>query len=207
MKEGKGLSISDPCAQREKLVTYPSNVNDRNQETDESISRRQRVGRLGPSKSQLKRDAEALQKMGEEIVSLSHSELEKIPLDEELAEAVELGRKLKPKKDESFRRHLQFIGRLMRSRDVEPIVEALSIIKNRHSTVNARLHRLEQWRERLINEGDSALNELMSQFHELDRQKLRQLIRTANKERELNKPPVAYREMYQYLRGEIEDLL
>ena len=120
----------------------------------------------GPSKSQLKRDAEALQKMGEEIVSLSHSELEKIPLDEELAEAVELGRKLKPKKDESFRRHLQFIGRLMRSRDVEPIVEALSIIKNRHSTVNARLHRLEQWRERLINEGDSALNELMSQFHE-----------------------------------------
>jgi len=134
----------------------------------------------GPSKSQLKRDAEALQKMGEEIVSLSHSELEKIPLDEELAEAVELGRKLKPKKDESFRRHLQFIGRLMRSRDIEPIAEALSIIKN---------------------------HELMSQFHELDRQKLRQLIRSANKERELNKPPVAYREMYQYLRGEIEDLL
>jgi len=133
----------------------------------------------GPSKSQLKRDAEALQKMGEEIVSLSHSELEKIPLDEELAEAVELGRKLKPKKDESFRRHLQFIGRLMRSRDIEPIAEALSIIKNRHSTVNARLHRLEQWRERLITEGDSALNELMSQFHELDRQKLRQLIRSA----------------------------
>ncbi len=94
----------------------------------------------GPSKSQLKRDAEALQKMGEEIVSLSHSELEKIPLDEELAEAVELGRKLKPKKDESFRRHLQFIGRLMRSRDVAPIEEALSIIKMRHSTVNARLH-------------------------------------------------------------------
>ena len=58
-----------------------------------------------------------------------------------------------------------------------------------------------------FTEGDSALNELMSQFHELDRQKLRQLIRTANKERELNKPPVAYREMYQYLRGEIEDQL
>ena len=66
----------------------------------------------GPSKSQLKRDAEALQKLGAEIVSLSHSELEKIPLDEELADAVELGRKLKPNKDESFRRHLQFIGRL-----------------------------------------------------------------------------------------------
>ncbi|WP_167386689.1 ribosome biogenesis factor YjgA [Aeromonas cavernicola] len=161
----------------------------------------------GPSKSQLKRDAEALQKMGEEIVSLSQSELDKIPLDEELAEAVELGRKLKPKKDESFRRHLQFIGRLMRSRDIAPIEEALSIIKNRHATVNARLHRLEQWRERLINDGDSALNELMAQFHELDRQKLRQLIRNANKERELNKPPAAYREIYQYLRGEIEDLL
>ncbi|MFG0832300.1 ribosome biogenesis factor YjgA [Aeromonas bivalvium] len=161
----------------------------------------------GPSKSQLKREAEILQKMGDELVDLSHSELEKIPLDEELAEAVELGRRLKPKKDESFRRHLQFIGRLMRSRDIEPIAEALSIIKNRHSTINARLHRLEQWRERLIVEGDEALNELMSQFHELDRQKLRQLIRNAKKERELNKPPAAFREIYQYLRGEIEDKL
>lgn len=161
----------------------------------------------GPSKSQLKREAEILQKMGDELVDLSHSELERIPLDEELAEAVELGRRLKPKKDESFRRHLQFIGRLMRSRDIEPIAEALSIIKNRHSTINARLHRLEQWRERLIVEGDDALNELMSQFHELDRQKLRQLIRNAKKERELNKPPAAFREIYQYLRGEIEDKL
>ncbi|MFM4702762.1 ribosome biogenesis factor YjgA [Aeromonas bivalvium] len=161
----------------------------------------------GPSKSQLKREAEILQKMGDELVDLSHSELEKIPLDEELAEAVELGRRLKPKKDESFRRHLQFIGRLMRSRDIEPIAEALSIIKNRHSTINARLHRLEQWRERLIVDGDEALNELMSQFHELDRQKLRQLIRNAKKERELNKPPAAFREIYQYLRGEIEDKL
>jgi ribosome-associated protein len=161
----------------------------------------------GPSKSQLKRDAEALQKMGAAIVALSHSELEKIPLDEELADAVALGRKLNPKMDESFRRHLQFIGRLMRSRDLEPIDEALTIINNRHSTVNARLHRLEQWRERLITEGDSALNELMAQFHELDRQKLRQLIRTANKERKLNTPPIAFREIYQYLRGEVEDQL
>jgi ribosome-associated protein len=161
----------------------------------------------GPSKSQLKRDADALQKIGEEIVSLSNTDLAKIPLDEELADAVELGRKLKPKRDESFRRHLQFIGRLMRSRDMEPIAEALSVVKMRHSTANARLHRLEQWRERLIAEGDEALNELMSLHHQLDRQKLRQLIRTANKERELNRPPVAFREIYQYLRGEIEDLI
>ncbi|MGL5949445.1 MAG: ribosome biogenesis factor YjgA [Aeromonas sp.] len=161
----------------------------------------------GPSKTQLKRDAEALQKLGEEIVNLSATELEKVPLDEELSAAVALGRRLKPKKDESYRRHLQFIGRLMRSRDTADIDEAMSVIKMRHSTVNARLHRLEQWRERLIAEGDSALNELMAQFHSLDRQKLRQLIRSANKERELNQPPAAYREMYQYLRGEIEDQL
>ena len=161
----------------------------------------------GPSKSQLKREAEILQQRGDDLVDLSHSELERITLDEELADAIELGRKLKPKKDESYRRHLQFIGKLMRSRDIAPITEALSIFKNRHSTINARLHRLEQWRERLINEGDEALNELMSQFHELDRQKLRQLIRNAKKEREHNKPPAAFREIYQYLRGEIEDQL
>lgn len=160
----------------------------------------------GPSKSQMKRESEALQDLGEELVNLKPTELAKVPLDEELQDAIALAHRLKGKR-EAWRRHLQFIGRLMRSRDIEQIEEALSIIKMRHSTVNARLHRLEQWRERLITEGDSALNELMSQFHELDRQKLRQLIRTANKERELNKPPVAYREMYQYLRGEIEDLL
>jgi ribosome-associated protein len=161
----------------------------------------------GPSKSQLKRDAEALQAMGEEIADLKPSELEKVPLDEELADAVAMAHKLKPKKNEAYRRHLQFIGRLMRSRDVEPIAEALSIIKNRHATANARQHRLEQWRERLISEGDEALNELLGQFHDLDRQKLRQLLRSVQKEREQNKPPAAYRELFQYLRSELEDVL
>lgn len=158
------------------------------------------------SKSQMKRESEALQQLGEELVSLKPTELAKVPLDEELQDAVELGQRLQGKR-EALRRHLQFIGRLMRSRDISDIEKAMDEIRSRHQSSNVRLHKLEQWRERLIEEGDPAINELLGQFHELDRQKLRQLSRQARKERLDNRPPVAFRELFQYLRGEIETRL
>ncbi len=158
------------------------------------------------SKSQMKRESEALQRLGEELVNLKPTELAKVPLDEELQDAIDLGHRLQGKR-EALRRHLQFIGRLMRSREIGDIEKAMDEIRSRHQGSNVRLHKLEQWRERLIEEGDSAINELLGQFHELDRQKLRQLIRQARKERQDNRPPAAFRELFQYLRGEIESRL
>jgi ribosome-associated protein len=159
-----------------------------------------------PSKSQLKRDSEALQDLGEELVNLKPSELEKVPMDEDLADAIELAHKLKGKR-EAWRRHLQYIGRLMRSRDTTEIEQALDVIRSRHVAGNARMHKLELLRERLIEQGDEAINELLGKYHELDRQKLRQLVRQAKKERNDNKPPVAFRELFQYLREELEEVI
>ena len=160
----------------------------------------------GPSKTQLKRDSEALQELGEELVNLKPTELAKVPLDEELQDAIDLAHRLKGKR-EAWRRHLQFIGRLMRSRDTTEIEQALDVIRSRHVAGNARMHKLEQLREKLIEQGDGAINELLGQYRELDRQKLRQLVRQAQKERQEQKPPVAFRELFQYLRNELEEVI
>lgn len=158
------------------------------------------------SKSHLKRESEALQQLGEELVALKPSELERVPLDEELADAIDLAHRLAGKR-EARRRHLQFIGRLMRNRDISDIERAMDEIRSRHNSTNLRQHRLEQWRERLIAEGDDAINELLGQYHQLDRQKLRQLCRQAKKERQDNRPPAAFRELFKYLRSELDEEL
>jgi ribosome-associated protein len=144
--------------------------------------------------------------LGEELVNLKPTELVKVPLDESLQDAIAQAHRLKGKR-EAWRRHMQFIGRLMRSRDTTEIEQALEVIRSRHVIGNARMHKLEQLREHLIEQGDDAINELLGKFHELDRQKLRQLVRQAKKERQDNKPPAAYRELFQYLRGELEAII
>ena len=101
----------------------------------------------GPSKSQMKRESEALQDLGEELVNLKPTELAKVPLDEELQDAIALAHRLKGKR-EAWRRHLQFIGRLMRSRDITEIEQALDVIRSRHVAGNARMHKLELLREK-----------------------------------------------------------
>ncbi len=158
------------------------------------------------SKSEMKREATALQKLGEELVNLKPSELERVPLDEDLTAAVAMGHKLKGK-HEALRRHLQYIGKLMRNRDVDAIKDVLDQIRSRNNSTNLRLHKLEQWRERLVAEGDSAINEAMAICHTLERQKLRQLIRQVQKEQAANHPPAAYRELFRYLREQMEDFL
>ncbi len=101
---------------------------------------------------------------------------------------------------EARRRQLQYIGKLLRQRDPEPIQEALDKVNNTHKQQQAMLHKLEVIRDQLIEQGDSAINELMQEYPALDRQKLRSLVRSTLKECENNKPPKNYREIYQYLK-------
>ena len=149
------------------------------------------------SKSEIKRDAEALKKLGEKLVGLTKINLEKIPLDETLLEAVELAQRVQK---EARRRQLQYIGKLLRNTDVEPIQEALDKIENKHNQQQAMLHKLELLRDELVANGDAALENLLNEHPQADRQHLRNLIRLAQKEKEQNKAPKAYREIYQYLK-------
>ena len=149
------------------------------------------------SKSEIKRDAEDLKQLGEKLVNLTKANLTKVPLDDSLKDAIELAQRLQK---EARRRQLQYIGKLLRSIDAEPIREALEKIENKHNQQQAMLHKLEILRDELIVKGDAALTDLLNEYPSADRQQLRNLIRAAQKEKEQNKPSKAYREIYQILR-------
>ena len=149
------------------------------------------------SKSEIKRDAEELKQLGAEMVELGKNALDKIPLDQDLRDAIELAQKIKK---EGRRRQLQLIGKMLRQRDVDPIRQALDKLKNRHNQQVALFHKLEQIRDRLIEQGDDAVPEVLNLWPNADRQQLRSLIRNAKKEKEGNKPPKSARLIFQYLR-------
>ncbi len=154
------------------------------------------------SKSEIKRDAEELKRLGAEMVELGKNALDKIPLDDELRDAIELAQRIKK---EGRRRQLQLIGKMLRSRDVDPIRQALDKLKNRHNQQVALFHKLEALRDRLVDEGDEAMTEVLNLWPQADRQQLRTLIRNAKKEKAANKPPKASRQIFQYLRELAEE--
>lgn len=150
------------------------------------------------SKSEIKRDAEDLKQLGEKLVNLTKINLTKVPLDEALKDAIELAQRLQK---EARRRQLQYIGKLLRNIDVTSIREALDKIENKHNQQQAMLHKVERIRDELVEKGDTALTALLEAYPDTDRQQLRNLVRMAQKERELNKPAKAYREIYQILKA------
>lgn len=147
------------------------------------------------SKSEIKRDAEALKKLGVELVQLSKNELEKIPLDEDLDRAIELAQKIKK---EGYRRQIQYIGKLLRNRDIEPLTQALDKLKNRHNQQIAQFHKIEKLRDELIETGNAET--VLALYPTADRQQLRNLARSAKKEQEENKAPKSARQIFQYLK-------
>ena len=154
-----------------------------------------------PSKSQRKRDMHALQDMGEELVALPPERLARIDMPEGLRGAILEARRLT--KHEARRRQMQYIGRLMRDADPAPIREALDAAKGASAIENARQHRLERLRERLL-EDESVLTEIGESHPGADIARLRQLRRNALKDRDEGRPPRAFREMFRLLR-EIDD--
>ena len=130
------------------------------------------------SKSEIKRDAEDLKQLGEKLVNLTKANLTKVPLDDSLKDAIELAQRLQK---EARRRQLQYIGKLLRSIDAEPIREALEKIENKHNQQQAMLHKLEILRDELVAKGDVALTDLLNEHPSADRQQLRNLIRAAQK--------------------------
>lgn len=150
-----------------------------------------------PSKSHRKREMLALQKLGEILVELPISQLQKIPLNGQLADAIHTARSLTS--HEAKRRQMQYIGRLMRDTDPKPIEEALAKVKVKDQQIKAQFHQVERWRDILIAEGDDQLQAFLGKFPETDRQQLRQLIRNAQQ-----KKKGADTELFRYLRHLIE---
>ena len=154
---------------------------------------------LGPSKSALKRQMTALQKVGEELVGLSDRELKKIPLESEpLRQAILETRRIRS--NNARRRHLQYIGKLMRKVDAQPIENALTALHQHRQGKSDGFHELEKLRDELLTGGPAALEQVVQRFPGADRQHLRQLLRQQQREQLQEKPPAASRKLFKYLR-------
>ena len=158
----------------------------------------------GPSKSQVKRECNHLTELGEEILKLKPEDFHSLNLPEELEVAVATALKIKSRS--GLKRQRQYIGKLMRSLDCDDIESQLKKIQHRHDTNTAAFKRLEKWRDSLIDNDKSIMNEIITRLPEIDRQHINQLIRAAQKEKVQNKPPAASRKLFKYLRDLENDI-
>ncbi|GMQ95866.1 MAG: ribosome biogenesis factor YjgA [Gammaproteobacteria bacterium] len=154
-------------------------------------------GNSSLSKSQRKRDALALQALADELVRLSPAQLDSVPLSDNLRAAVISARDLSRG---AYRRQVRYLGRLLRDTDAAPIRSAVDAHHGASHEDKARLKRLERWRQRLIEEGDAAVAELLDEYPGADPQQLRQLVRNAHKEHQAGRAPRSYRQLFRFLR-------
>jgi ribosome-associated protein len=150
-----------------------------------------------PSRGQLKREAEQAQHLGEQLIALKESELAALDLPEPVADAIRAARTIR--QHGALRRQRQYIGKLMRKIDIEPIRAALADREqDRHR--NARdFKALETWRERLLNDGDTALKAWLAEHPQSDAEKLRGLIDNACKAPNPATRKTASRSLFRYL--------
>lgn len=149
------------------------------------------------SRTKKKQHVEELQKLGAALIALPSAQLDALGLPAELLAAVREAQRITSR--EARRRQVQFIGKVMRRVDPEPVRAALAAISGQSAAARARQKRLEQWRERLIGD-DAALTEFASGHAGADLQAMRALIRNARKEIAEGKPPRAQRELFRLIR-------
>lgn len=151
-----------------------------------------------PSKTQRKQQMEELQALGEELVALSFDRIKKIDIPDELRDAVREAQRM-TRHDEAKRRQMQYIGKLMRNVEVEPIRAALALVRGESAGETAKLHRLERLRSELLAD-EKVAGEIAKLYPAVDLQHLRSLRRAALKEQANNKPPRSYRAIFQLLK-------
>ncbi|WP_275287096.1 ribosome biogenesis factor YjgA [Halomonas elongata] len=151
-----------------------------------------------PSKSQLKREMHALQSLGERLIAMNEAERARFPLSDELLAAIDETGRIRAR--EARRRHMQYVGKLMRREDLDGIRAVFDELDREQLQRDHAFHRLEKWRDRLIDEGDNAVAAFIDAFPDTDRQALRQLIRNARRERDQGKPPTNARRLFKLIR-------
>src|SRR5215217_7024060 len=153
-----------------------------------------------PSKTEMKRQADALQALGQELIDQPRDRVKRVPMPEDVRDAILECQNIK--NHEGRRRQLQFVGKKMRTLSEEEVAIIQRTIegwKGASKADTAALHALERRRDKLLAD-DQALTVLLAEHQELDGQHLRTLIRNARKEQAESKPPKAYREIFQILK-------
>jgi ribosome-associated protein len=156
---------------------------------------------LGPSRSEERREALAVLELASKMIEQNDSRISQLPMSAELVDLTLISKKITSQI--ARKRQMQFLAKQLRRQDEEVLVAiraALDFDKNISRQETASLHRVEAWRDRLVEEGDAALAELLNEYPSADRQHLRQLARNAKEEKLKNKPPHAFRDLFRELR-------
>lgn len=151
------------------------------------------------SKTQIKQEMHDMQNFAMRIVKLSKNERARVPLTEEILEAIALADKIK-NKPEALRRHVRFMAKVLMETDLTDIQQGLDILANKHQQETSRFHHLEQTRDELIEQGNNRIEALLAECPSMERQKLRQLVRQAAKEKASEKTGKYYRELFAYIK-------
>ena len=153
-----------------------------------------------PSRTQQRIEALEIRNLAEKLVALPAAQLARLPIPEELMPHIVETQRITS--HIAHKRQLQFLAKQMRREDevLEAIRDAMDEGGEAARRETALLHQAEQWRDRLLADGDDALAALLEEFPTADRQKLRQLVRNATDERAKNKPPRAFRDLFREVR-------
>ena len=157
-----------------------------------------------PSKTQLKAEADEKQALGEALLTLRADLMARLDLPDKLLDAISEAKKIT--NFEGKRRQMQFIGKLMRPLDAEPIRDVINEQLNGSAQLTLALHLAEQWRDKLASD-DEALSAWVTEYPATDAQQLRALIRQARKDHKPEKPGEAprhgksYREIFQLVKA------
>jgi len=158
---------------------------------------------IRPNKSQLKRDAVALLKLGKKLESLDLAQLKRLPMADELRESLIEAKGIH--QNGARKRHFKFIGKLLREMDTELLEKTINDLEFSTAKANAKFHMVERWRDRLLDPEDvPALDAWLQQYPQSDISRMRQLIRNALREIQGNKPPKSSRALFKLLRDTVE---
>lgn len=150
------------------------------------------------SKSQRRREALELKSLASQLIGLNMARLGRVPLDEDVREAIMDARQIRS--NVARKRQLQFVAKLLRRIDPEPVIQALEAFEGEARQLTGRQHRTEAWRDFLVESGDPAVGSLVNQRNDTDTQSIRQLLRNARKEAARDKPPASARALFRVLR-------
>ncbi len=166
--------------------------------SDEDINWDEYYG--GPSRSIQRREALDVLALAKELAALPEGDLALVPLNEGLRHQVNEARRIT--QQVAHKRQVQYLAKHLRKHeeDIPAIRAAVDAPKLEKRRATAQLHHAETWRDRLIAEGDEAINALLTEHPDADRQQLRQLVRQANVELKANKPPAASRHIFKIIR-------
>ncbi len=169
------------------------NMTSENETGDAGESEEQRL-----SKSARKREAASLQELGVKLSALPDQEIKALDLPDNLFVALRDLRRL-PSHGAQIRQR-QYIGKLMRNIDPEPVLAKLAERKQRHDVEIRQFQEIERWRDRLLSEPQAAMDELLKEYPNADHAVLAKLLEKAARERVEQRSPVGARELFAFLR-------